>query len=443
MFESLNEKLSGIFRKLKGRGKLTEETVTEVLREIRLALLEADVNFRVVKDFIEVLRQRAIGREVLASLTPAQQVIKIVHEELTLLLGGEKADVSLGAPHPASFMFVGLQGSGKTTTVGKLALMLAREHHRPLLVPVDVTRPAAIEQLRQLGESLGLPVYLPHPGDKPVTICEKAIKAAQEAHHDVLLIDTAGRWHVDEPLMEELQEIKRCVKPREILLLADAMTGQEAVNIAVKFDEVLNLTGVILTKMDGDARGGAALSIKAVTKKPIKFIGIGEKLEDLEAFYPDRMSSRILGMGDVITLIEKAEAAFDERQAREMEEKLQKGGFTLEDFLVQLQQIKKMGTLEQLLSLIPGFSPKVMQGIQVDEKELTRIEAIIRSMTREERQKHHIINASRRRRIAAGSGTEVKDVNQLLKRYTVASKMIKKFQRSGAKAFPKGLFPRS
>jgi signal recognition particle subunit SRP54 len=441
MFESLNEKLTGVFKKLKGHGKLSEDNIKSVLREIRIALLEADVNFRVVKDFVENLRERAIGQEVLKSLTPAQQVIKIVNEELTRLMGSTETKLDLTGPFPTPLMFVGLQGSGKTTTVGKVALHLSKNNYRPFLVPVDISRPAAIEQLRQIGESLKLPVYQPKKGDSPVTICLRALDEARESKHDTLLIDTAGRWHVDEPLMDELKDIKGKLNPKEIMLLADAMTGQEAVNIALKFDEVLDLTGVILSKMDGDARGGAALSVRAVTKKPIKFIGTGEKMDDLEVFYPDRMASRILGMGDVITLIEKAEATFDERQALEMEQKIQKGSFTLEDFLDQLQQIKKMGTLDQILGMIPGLNPKAMKGFNVDERELTRVEAIIRSMTTEERKKHHIINASRRRRIARGSGTEVKDVNQLLKRYTMASKMMKKLQRTGLRGFGKGMFP--
>jgi signal recognition particle subunit SRP54 len=441
MFESLNEKLADVFKKLKGHGKLSENNIKGVLREIRLALLEADVNFRVVKDFVETLRERAIGQEVLRSLTPAQQVIKIVDEELTRLMGGTETKLDLTGPFPTPLMFVGLQGSGKTTTVGKVARHLSAKNHRPFLVPVDISRPAAIEQLRQIGESLNLPVYSPKKGDTPVDICLKALNEAREAKYDALLIDTAGRWHVDEPLMAELEDIKTRVSPKEIILLADAMTGQEAVNIALKFDEVLDLTGVILSKMDGDARGGAALSIKAVTKKPIKFIGTGEKMDDLEVFFPDRMASRILGMGDVLTLIEKAEATFDERQALEMEKKIKKGGFTLEDFLDQLQQIKKMGSLDQILGMIPGFNPKAVKGFNVDEKELVRVEAIIRSMTREERLKHHIINASRRRRIARGSGTEVKDVNQLLKRYTMASKMMKKLQRTGLRGLGKEMFP--
>ena len=441
MFDNLSEKLGLVFKKLKGHGKLTEGNIGEVLREIRLALLEADVNFRVVKDFVEILRKRSVGREVLESLTPAQQVIKIVHQELIRLLGGEKSEINFTGDLPVPLMFVGLQGSGKTTTVGKLSFLLSQKNRRPFLVPVDIYRPAAIEQLRQLGESLKLPVYLPQKGERPVVICQNALKKAREGNYDTLFIDTAGRWHVDEPLMNELKEIKTTVNPKEILLLADAMTGQEAVNVALKFDEVLDLTGVILTKLDGDARGGAALSIKAVAKKPIKFIGIGEKMEDLEVFYPDRMASRILGMGDILSLVEKAEAAMDERKTLEMEKKLQKGVFTLGDFLEQLQQIKKMGSLEQLLSMIPGFSPKVLKGINVDENELIKIEAIINSMTKEERKKHHIIDASRRRRIARGSGTEIKDVNQLLKKYTMASKMIKKFKNFGIKGFPKGIIP--
>jgi len=439
MFDSLNERLALVFKKLKGHGKLTEENIKDVLREIRLALLEADVNFRVVKEFIEALRERSIGQEVLESLTPAQQVIKIVNQELTQLLGGEKTDLNLTGSLPVSLMFVGLQGSGKTTSVGKLALYLSKKNRRPFLVPVDISRPAAIEQLRQLGESMKIPVYLPEKGDGPVEICSKALNQAKAANCDTLLIDTAGRWHVDELLMNELKEIRDKVNPKEIILLADAMTGQEAVNIALKFDETLGITGVILSKMDGDARGGAALSIKAVTKIPIKFVGTGEKMDDLEVFYPDRISSRILGMGDIITLIEKAEATLDERKSLEMEKKFRKGGFTLEDFLDQLQQIKKMGSLEKILSLIPGFNQKAIKGLNIDEKEFVKIEAIIHSMTKEERKKHNIINGSRRRRISRGSGTQVKDVNQLLKRYAMASKMIKKIQRTGLKGLPKGM----
>ncbi len=442
MFDSLNERLTTIFKNLKGHGKLTEEDITEVLREIRLALLEADVNFRVVKDFVETLRKRSVGHEVLESLTPAQQVVKIVNEELTRLLGGEQEGLNLTGISPVPFMFVGLQGSGKTTTVGKIARHLSAKNRRPYLVSADITRPAAVEQLHQLAESLGLPMYAPQPGDTPATICERALKEAQGVNCDTVLIDTAGRWHIDEPLMDELKDIKKKIDPREILFLADAMTGQEAVNIAISFDEALGITGVILTKMDGDARGGAALSIKSVTHKPIKFVGTGEKLDDLEVFFPDRMASRILGMGDVMTLIEKAEAAMDEKKAREMEKKLQKGSFTLEDFLAQLQQIKKMGTLEQILSLVPGFNSKMLRDLRIDEKELARIEAIVNSMTKEERRKHTIINASRRRRIAHGSGTEVKDVNQLLKRFVTSSKMIKKLQKTGLKGLPKGVFSR-
>ncbi|MBN2467184.1 MAG: signal recognition particle protein [Deltaproteobacteria bacterium] len=440
MFDSLNERLTVVFRKLKGHGKLTEENIKGILREIRLALLEADVNFRVVKDFIEILRKRSIGQEVLESLTPAQQVIKIVNEEVTNLLGGERSSLNLTGSQPVPLMFVGLQGSGKTTTVGKMARHLVRGNQQPFLIPADVSRPAAIEQLRQLGESLQVPVYTPQPGDSPVAICKKALDEARGRGCAAALIDTAGRWHVDEPLMEELRAIQRAVNPKEVLFLADAMTGQEAVNVACKFDEVLNITGVILTKMDGDARGGAALSIKSVTQKPIKFIGTGEKLDDFEIFYPERLSSRILGMGDIITLIEKAEASLDERRAREAEKKLQKGSFTLEDFLEQLEQIKKMGSLESILSLIPGFNPKVMKGLNVDERELVKIEAIINSMTKKERRNHTIINASRRRRIASGSGTQVRDVNQLLKRYEMASKMIKKLSRSGLRGLPQKMF---
>ena len=431
MFDSLNEKLTLVFKKLKGHGKLSEENIKDVLRDIRLALLEADVNFKVVKEFVDVLRQQILGQEVLESLTPAQQVVKIVHRELTTLLGGEKAGLLLTGPYPVPLMFVGLQGSGKTTTVGKLARYLKQQHHRPLLIPVDISRPAAVEQLRQIGESLHIPVHVPRPGDRPVDICLQAVTQARDGKHDVLLIDTAGRWHIDDVLMAELREIKHKVNPREILLVADAMTGQEAVNIALKFDELLDVSGVILTKMDGDARGGAALSIKKVINKPIKFIGTGEKMDDLELFYPDRMSSRILGMGDLLTLIEKAEATLDERKAREMEKKLQKGGFTLEDFLDQLQQVRKMGALEQLLSLIPGFNAKAIKGLNIDGKELVKIEAIINSMTREERRSYKIINGSRRKRIASGSGTSVQDVNRLLKNFAQTKKMMENMTGKG------------
>jgi signal recognition particle subunit SRP54 len=441
MFESLTDKLSSVFKKLRGHGKLSEENINEALKEVRLALLEADVNFRVVKDFIERIRARAVGQEVLESLTPAQQVIKIVHEELVSLMGQVSTGLDLSFKPPIPVMLIGLQGSGKTTTAGKLAKFLRDKGRKPYLVPADVQRPAAIEQLVKLGEQLKIPVFNPDPKETPLRICEKALKWADEEGGDVVIIDTAGRLHIDESLMKELEEIKKSINPREVLLVADAMTGQDAVNVAKKFNETLDIQGVILTKLDGDARGGAALSIKAVTQKPIKFIGVGEKLEALELFYPDRMASRILGMGDVLTLIEKARDAIDEKKAQELQDKLLKDTFTLEDFREQLQQIKKMGSIEQILSMIPGLGRlKLPKDVQGSDKDLGKIEAIINSMTREERIRPEILNGSRRLRIAKGSGTTVQDVNQLLKQYLQTKKMLRQFKRGGMRGLAKGLF---
>ncbi len=441
MFDSLTSKLSSVFKKLRGHGKLTEQNITEALKEVRLALLEADVNFKVVKDFVERIRSRAVGREVLESLTPAQQVIKVVHEELITLLGGVSSGLNLSYKPPIPIMLVGLQGSGKTTTVGKLGKFLKDKGRRPYLVPADVRRPAAIEQLRKLGEQLRLPAFNPDPKESPLVICRKALSWADGENGDVLLIDTAGRLHIDEALMKELEEIKREIIPREILLVADAMTGQDAVNVAKRFNEALDLHGVILTKLDGDARGGAALSIKAVTGKPIKFIGVGEKLDALEVFHPDRMASRILGMGDVLSLIEKAQEAIDAQRAQELEKKLLKDTFTLEDFREQLQQIKKMGSVEQILSMIPGIGRlKIPQDLQGSERELVKVEAIINSMTKEERRSPEILNGSRRLRIAKGSGTTVQDVNQLLKQYLQMKKMLRQFKKGGMRGLAKGLF---
>jgi signal recognition particle subunit SRP54 len=441
MFESLTDKLSSVFKKLRGHGKLSEENINEALKEVRLALLEADVNFRVVKDFIERIRARAVGQEVLESLTPAQQVIKIVHEELVSLMGQVSTGLDLSFKPPIPVMLIGLQGSGKTTTAGKLAKFLRDKGRKPYLVPADVQRPAAIEQLIKLGEQLKIPVFNPDPKETPLRICEKALKWADEEGGDVVIIDTAGRLHIDESLMKELEEIKKSINPREVLLVADAMTGQDAVNVAKKFNETLDIQGVILTKLDGDARGGAALSIKAVTQKPIKFIGVGEKLEALELFYPDRMASRILGMGDVLTLIEKARDAIDEKKAQELQDKLLKDTFTLEDFREQLQQIKKMGSIEQILSMIPGLGRlKLPKDVQGSDKDLGKIEAIINSMTREERIRPEILNGSRRLRIAKGSGTTVQDVNQLLKQYLQTKKMLRQFKRGGMRGLAKGLF---
>ena len=443
MFESLSEKLDGIFKRLKGHGKLTEKNVQEALKEVRMALLEADVNFKVVKDFIQSVEQRAIGQEVMASLTPAQQLIKIVKEEITSLMGGEEQKIQLSGSPPVPIMLVGLHGCGKTTTAAKLARYFQEKRKRPFLVPADVYRPAAIEQLQKLGEELKVDFYRPEPSQMPLDICLKARDFALKGGYDLMLIDTAGRLHIDEALMLELREIKASIKPKEVLLVADAMTGQDAVNIAKNFNERLGVDGIILTKMDGDARGGAALSIKSVTQKPIKFIGVGEKLDALEAFYPDRMASRILGMGDVFTLIEKAEAAFDEKKAKDLEKKIRKDSFSLEDFRDQLQQVRKMGSLESIMSMIPGL-PKKMKGVgglDFDERELVRVEAIINSMTPRERTNSMIINGSRRLRIARGSGTSVQEVNQLLKRYAQVRKMMKQFTKMGEKGFSRGRMP--
>jgi len=441
MFDSLTDKLNSVFKKLRGHGKLTEQNITEALKEVRLALLEADVNFKVVKDFMERIRSRAVGQEVLESLTPAQQVIKVVHEELISLMGGMSSALNLSYKPPIPIMLVGLQGSGKTTTVGKLGKFLKDKGRKPYLVPADVQRPAAIEQLKKLGEQLHLPVFDPDPKESPLAICRKALSWADAEGGDVLLIDTAGRLHIDEALMKELEDIRKEIIPREILLVADAMTGQDAVNVAKRFNEALDIQGVILTKLDGDARGGAALSIKAVTGKPIKFIGVGEKLDALEVFHPDRMASRILGMGDVLSLIEKAQDAIDTKTAQELEKKLLKDTFTLEDFREQLQQIKKMGSIDQILSMIPGMGRlKLPQDLQGSEKELVKVEAIINSMTRQERRSPEVLNGSRRLRIAKGSGTTVQDVNQLLKQYLQMKKMLRQFKKGGMRGLAKGLF---
>jgi signal recognition particle subunit SRP54 len=443
MFETLTERLDHVFKKLKGRGKLSEKDIKDALREVRLALLEADVNYKVVKDFITGVEEKATGQEVTASLTPAQQVIKIVHEELISLMGGgEDNSLKLSGSPPRSIMVVGLQGSGKTTTAGKLASYLRENNRNPYLVPADPYRPAAIEQLRKLGETLGIDCYAPQKGDNPVQIVTKAQKLARSQNFDALIFDTAGRLHIDEELMEELRGIQKVLNPSEILLVADAMTGQDAVNVAKGFNDAVGITGVILTKMDGDARGGAALSIKAVTQKPIKFIGTGEKLDAWEPFHPDRMASRILGMGDVLSLIEKAQSAFDERQAKELEKKLRKDEFTLEDFRDQLRQIKKMGPLEDILGMIPGLGKlKGIKNMRPDEKQLVRLDAMVSSMTAKERRNPRIINGSRRLRIAKGSGTTVQDVNRLLKQFSMTKKMIKQVSKRGGKGISPAMFP--
>jgi signal recognition particle subunit SRP54 len=448
MFENLSDRLEGVFKKLRGHGKLTEENIGEALREVRGALLEADVNFKVAKDFVANVTAKAIGREVLKTLSPGQQIIKIVHEELVELLGGTSQQIKLDGRQPVVIMMAGLQGSGKTTTAGKLAKLLLGKGRRPYLVPADIYRPAAIEQLQVVGSRIDVPVHPSTPDIKPVDICRQALNEATLHNYDTIIIDTAGRLHIDEALMHELKEIKAAMQVSEILFVADAMTGQDAVTVADKFNADLELTGIILTKMEGDARGGAALSIKTITGKPIKFVGIGEGLDDLEIFHPERVASRILGMGDILTLIEKAEAVVDREEADKIAKKLRRNQFTLEDFLDQIQQIKKMGSLEKILDMVPGIN-KLRQLKNVpkpDEKELIKTEAIIRSMTIHERKNHQIINPSRRMRIAAGSGTTIGDVNRVLKSYSEMLKMMKKISgKPGAisgikrRKLPKGM----
>jgi len=427
MFESLTRNLEAVFKKLRGQGVITEANAQEAMREIRMALLEADVNYKVVKDFSSACMERARGREVLRSVSPGQQLVKIVHDELVELMGPGDHSVTYSHHGPTVVMLCGLQGSGKTTTAGKLGRYLEHQGHSPMLVAADVQRPAAIEQLKVIGRQLDLPVYA-EDGGRPPRICRRSLDAAREANCDVVIIDTAGRLHIDDALMEELHDIKERVTPNDILLVCDAMTGQDAVNSAREFNERLGIDGVILTKLDGDARGGAALSIRAVTGKPIKFVGVGEKLDALEEFYPDRMASRILGMGDVVSLVEKVQAEVDEEQARKLQEKIRKRSLTLEDFLQQLQQVKKLGSISDVFSMIPG-----MGGVDVNaaEGELPRIEAIIRSMTPKERLDPDVIDSSRRRRIAVGSGTNTQEVNGLLKQFRTMKKMMKQFADSG------------
>ena len=442
MFDALSDKLNSVFKQLKGQGKLSEKNIADGLRAVRMALLEADVHYQVVKRLVADIKERALGQEVMGSLTPGQQVVKIVNESLTRLMGDTHEGLNLAGEKPVAVMLVGLQGSGKTTTAGKLAVLLRKNGKQPYLVPADVYRPAAIDQLKKVGGQLGVPVFDSTPEMNPVDICKQARVAAHKAGCDTLVLDTAGRLHIDEELMEELARIRTALSPTDILLVADAMTGQDAVNIAKSFDERLDIGGVVLSKMDGDARGGAALSIRSITGKPIKFIGVGEKLSDLEAFHPDRMASRILGMGDVLTMIEKAQEVVDEKQAAELEKKLRKNQFTLEDFRDQMRQIRKMGSLTDILGMIPGMGKvKQMKNLQVDEKELVHIEAIINSMTPQERRQHSIINGSRRKRIAAGSGTQVQDVNRLLKNYTQVMKMMKKINKGGMRGLGRGMLP--
>ena len=437
MFQSLTEKLASAFKRFRNKGKLTEADVREGMREIKLALLEADVNFKVVKEFIKAVTERAVGAQVLESLLPEQQIVKIVNEELIHLMGDESAKLEIASKPPTVVMMVGLQGAGKTTHCGKIAGMYKKKGKNPLLVACDVYRPAAIDQLKVVGEGLGIPVFSMGNKLSPVEIAKAGIEHAKKNGNDMVFIDTAGRLHIDDTLMEELEKIKKHTSPTEILLVIDAMLGQDAVNVADSFNSRLDITGVVLTKMDGDTRGGAALSVRYVTGKPIKFIGTGEKMDAIELFHPDRLASRILGMGDVLSLIEKAEAAFDEKSAKELERKMRESTFTLEDFLVQMKQLKKMGNLDQLLSMIPGMSTGALKGATVDEKQMERTEAIILSMTKKEREKPEIINGSRRKRIANGSGTTVEDVNKLLKQFDQMKKMMKQFSGGGKrKGFP-------
>ena len=441
-FEGLASKLQNIFKKLGNKGKLTEKEVKEALREVRLALLEADVNYTVVKKFVNMVTERAVGSEVLESLTPAQQVIKIVNEELTKLMGGSAAKLDYGSRKPSVFLLCGLQGAGKTTMAGKLAAYLKKHQSKDaLLVGCDVYRPAAIEQLRVVGERAGVKVFDRGISD-PVETSRLAVEFAEKNFLDVVIIDTAGRLHIDEAMMDEIAAISRAVSPSEILLVVDAMTGQDAVNVAKSFHEKLGLTGVILTKLDGDTRGGAALSVREVTGKPIKFSGTGEKLTDLEVFHPDRMASRILGMGDMLSLIEKAEQAFDEKKALELTNKLRRDEFTLDDFLEQFQQVKSMGSLDELVGMIPGLNAGQLKGAQVDPKAIGRVEAIIRSMTPAERAKPEVLNASRKRRVAKGSGTTVQEVNRLLNQFDQTRQMMKKLTggRMKKKGPRRGLF---
>ena len=437
MFQNLTEKLNNAFKFFRNKGKLSEADVKAGMREIKLALLEADVNFKVVKDFIKMVSERAVGAEVMESLLPAQQIVKIVNEELIKLMGTSQAKLTIASKPPTVVMMVGLQGAGKTTHAGKLAGMYKKQGKRPLLVACDVYRPAAIKQLQILGEKLDIPVYAPGDKEKPVKIAKEALKLAEKQGYDMVFIDTAGRLHIDETLMGELRDIRKAVNPTEILLTIDAMIGQDAVTVAEHFNEQLDVTGVILTKLDGDTRGGAALSVRHVTGKPIKFIGIGEKLDAIEPFYPDRMASRILGMGDVLSLIEKAEQAFDQKQAAELEKKIRAATFTLDDYLAQFAQIKKMGNIESLLGMMPGMNKGALKDAKIDEKQLARTEAIIKSMTMREREKPEIINASRKMRIAKGSGTSVEDVNKLLKQFDTVRKMMKQMSTPGGK---RGLF---
>lgn len=435
MFQNLQEKLSEAFKKFRNKGKLTEKDVREAMRAVKLALLEADVNFKVVRSFINTVTERAVGAEVLESLVPAQQVIKIVNEELTALMGSTVSKIQIAPKPPTIIMMVGLQGAGKTTHTAKLASLFKKDGKHPMLAACDIYRPAAIKQLQVVGEAVGVPVYAEENNKNAVKIAEHALKECQRQGCDMLFIDTAGRLHVDEDMMKELVDIKDTLSPSEILLVVDAMTGQDAVNVAETFNSMLDITGVVMTKMDGDTRGGAALSVKYITGKPIKYIGTGEKLDAIEPFYPDRMASRILGMGDMLSLIEKAQQTFDEKKAAELEEKLRKSKFTLTDYLDQFAQLKNMGSLESLMGMIPGMKPSAVKDAKIDERAIDRMQAIILSMTPQEREKPEIINSSRKKRIATGAGTTVEEVNRLLKQFEQTNKLMK--QMSSGKRFGK------
>jgi signal recognition particle subunit SRP54 len=431
MFESLSDKLESVFKKLKGRGFLTEQDVDVAMKEVRVALLEADVNFKVARDFIKRVREKAVGKEVLESLTPGQQVVKVVHSELTELLGSTSSKIQLSPTPPTVIMLVGLQGSGKTTTAAKIALLYKKEGRRPMLVAADLQRPAAVQQLVTLGSQAGVPVF--HSGDAkdPVALCGDSIRNAKLEGRDIVILDTAGRLHIDEALMAQLRSIKEGTSPKETLFVADAMTGQDAVNSAKKFDEELDVDGIVLTKMDGDARGGAALSIRAITGKPIKFMGVGEKMDMIEPFHPDRVASTILGMGDVLSLVEKAQQAYDMKEAQKLQEKILGESFTFEDLRDQLRKLRNMGPLENILNMIPGMGK--MKGVKVDEREFVKVEAVINSMTPAERRNHNLLNGSRRKRIALGSGTTVADVNRVIKQYMEMRKMLKMLKKGKGK----------
>ena len=438
MFSGLSEKLSAALKKFRSKGKLTEKDVREGMRAVKMALLEADVNFSVVKDFVAKVTERAVGSEVLESLVPSQQIVKIVNEELTALMGSTQSKLIISPKPPTIVMMTGLQGAGKTTHSAKLAAYMKKQGKNPLLAACDVYRPAAIQQLKVVGEQVGVPVYSEDGSKSPVKIAEHAIEYAKKNLLDLVIIDTAGRLQIDEEMMDELKQMKKAVSPSEILLVVDSMTGQNAVNVAKTFDEMLDITGVIVTKLDGDTRGGAALSVKYVTGKPIKFIGTGEKLSEIEPFYPDRMAQRILGMGDVLTLIEKAQQSFDEKKAAELEEKLRKSRFTLSDFLDQMGQLKNMGSLESIAAMMPGMNSAALKDAKFDEKAMAHMEAIILSMTPAEREKPEILNSSRKKRIAMGSGTSVEEINKVLKQYEQTRKLMKQF--AGGKGFGKGRF---